>query len=388
MAGKTLTTYDGWTYTWNGENRMIMASNTTAGTVVECKYDYMGRRFSKTVDGAEATFIYDGWNMIQESSSSETNHYVWGLDLSQTLQGAGGIGGLLTRSSSSTNAVAYYCFDGNGNVGQLVDISDGTVLAKYTYGPFGNIETSEGTLDSDNLYRFSTKYTDSETDLIYYGYRYLNAELGRWMSRDPIGERGGLNLYVFARNKPVIVWDILGQELGFSPSQDDSNHGVTVAYQGQSGKIYATIVGSSLCDCQNDGSLTIYIYSFGDDSITDEHLRHGRSRIGSGTSQFQRWPSGDDEDDEATEALVYSSHTFSASRCPEGGQSGEKIVEILYGGQVMNTFGEHPARIKIKWKYKCKRVGDENCPCNNGYSCETDESLTYTVGHYRPSSDE
>ena len=51
-----------------------------------------------------------------------------------------------------------------------------------------------------NPFRFSTKYQDDETDLLYYGYRYYSANAGRWNSRDPIGESGGKNLYAFVSN--------------------------------------------------------------------------------------------------------------------------------------------------------------------------------------------
>ena len=62
-----------------------------------------------------------------------------------------------------------------------------------------------------NPFRFSTKYQDDETDLIYYGYRYYNARTGRWVSRDPIGERGGISLYGFVRNGPISYADIDGR---------------------------------------------------------------------------------------------------------------------------------------------------------------------------------
>ncbi|MDD4406252.1 MAG: RHS repeat-associated core domain-containing protein [Parabacteroides sp.] len=62
----------------------------------------------------------------------------------------------------------------------------------------------------DTMY-FFTKYTDNETDLVYYGYRYYSPALGRWLSRDPIEEQGGLNLYGFVNNDPVNKWDKLGQ---------------------------------------------------------------------------------------------------------------------------------------------------------------------------------
>ena len=51
--------------------------------------------------------------------------------------------------------------------------------------------TMTGSESSRNPFRFSTKYTDDETDLVYYGYRYYSPALGRWMSRDPIGEVDG-----------------------------------------------------------------------------------------------------------------------------------------------------------------------------------------------------
>lgn len=58
--------------------------------------------------------------------------------------------------------------------------------------------------------RFSSKYTDDETGLVYYGYRYYNPNFGRWISRDPIEERGGLNLLGFAYNSPLLFLDVLG----------------------------------------------------------------------------------------------------------------------------------------------------------------------------------
>jgi RHS repeat-associated protein len=61
-----------------------------------------------------------------------------------------------------------------------------------------------------NPFRFSTKFQDDETDLLYYGLRYYNASTGRWLSQDPISERGGLNLYAFGMNSPIQGVDGLG----------------------------------------------------------------------------------------------------------------------------------------------------------------------------------
>ena len=62
-----------------------------------------------------------------------------------------------------------------------------------------------------NPFRFSSEYYDSELDLVYYNYRHYSPSLGRFLSRDPIEEQGGLNLYAFVRNSPIRKWDILGK---------------------------------------------------------------------------------------------------------------------------------------------------------------------------------
>jgi RHS repeat-associated protein len=105
--------------------------------------------------------------------------------------------------------VGFYAYDANGNVTDLVG-TNGTGLAHYEYDPFGNPLVATGTLAAANPFRFSTKYTDDETGLVYYGIRYYSPEMGRWLSRDPIGERGGRNLYGFVNNSPVNYFDPYG----------------------------------------------------------------------------------------------------------------------------------------------------------------------------------
>jgi RHS repeat-associated protein len=165
--------------------------------------------------------------MIAElgSNGSLTRGCVWGLDLSGSMQGAGGVGGLLEVSyhgAQTTNC--FVAFDGNGNVSALANAADGTVAAQYEYGPFGELIRATGPMAKVNPFRFSTKYCDDETDLVYYGFRYYNPATGRWLSRDPIGETGfeapgkgrasalagGVKLYVFVGNNPVNLNDLNG----------------------------------------------------------------------------------------------------------------------------------------------------------------------------------
>jgi RHS repeat-associated protein len=81
------------------------------------------------------------------------------------------------------------------------------VVASYRYDPFGNITAQSGTLADANTYRFSSKELHVQSGLYYYGYRFYDPSLQRWMNRDPIEELGGINLYAFVGNSPVSKFD-------------------------------------------------------------------------------------------------------------------------------------------------------------------------------------
>jgi RHS repeat-associated protein len=137
-----------------------------------------------------------------------TRSMTWGLDLSGTEQGAGGVGGLLwTVDDNDDGMIPGY--DGNGNIIAWVDASDGSLAGTREYGAFGEDVTFSG-VAHEIPFGFSTKYQDSLSGLYYYGYRYYNASTGRWLSRDPLEEQGGLNLYGILGNNLVNLWDLLG----------------------------------------------------------------------------------------------------------------------------------------------------------------------------------
>lgn len=77
-------------------------------------------------------------------------------------------------------------------------------------GPFGEVIRATGPLANTNPFRFSTKYQDDETDLLYYGYRYYSASAGRWLNQDPIGKPSDFNLYAFTRNSALSYVDLWG----------------------------------------------------------------------------------------------------------------------------------------------------------------------------------
>src|SRR5881296_285105 len=101
--------------------------------------------------------------------------YTRGNDLSGSLEGAGGIGGLLARlhgySSGNWSTHNYYHADGNGNIMYLVDSSQ-ALAASYRDDPYGNMISSSGSLAAGNVYRFSSKEIHVNSGLYYYGYRW------------------------------------------------------------------------------------------------------------------------------------------------------------------------------------------------------------------------
>jgi RHS repeat-associated protein len=161
-------------------------------------------------------FVYDGWNLLAELNATNNaviRSFMWGSDLSGTSQGAGGVGGLLKVAYSGAQTTnCFVAFDGNGNVAALTDAGGTSILAQYEYGPFGEVIRATGPMAKANPFRFSTKYQDGESGLLYYGYRYCDSCTGRWVNRDPLEERSGeFSLYAFVRNDAVKNYDLLGR---------------------------------------------------------------------------------------------------------------------------------------------------------------------------------
>ncbi|WCJ60969.1 hypothetical protein NXS98_07575 [Fontisphaera persica] len=118
--------------------------------------------------------------------------HVWGVDLSGTTHGAGGVGGLVaTVIHNGLNAGVYFAvYDGNGNVMGYVRASDGGVVAQYEYGPFGELLPTTGPLAQAFNHLFSTKYFDWETGLSYYGHRYYSPPPAGGQTETPLGSSG------------------------------------------------------------------------------------------------------------------------------------------------------------------------------------------------------
>jgi RHS repeat-associated protein len=214
-------TKDGYQFTagYDAENRLITL-NYNDGTQdhrVEYTYgaDSFVRVIKKYVDEVlteETRLVRDGYLIVQERDGSNTplRSYVWSSDA------LGGIGALTAMVQDSQ--VYYYLFDGRGNVASVVDDS-ANVVAGYVYDAFGELKTVTGSLEQP--FRFSTKYYDGGTGLVDFGYRFYVAEIGRWLNRDPLDTKGGVNLFTYVGNNPLNYVDPYGLwtiQIGFSGS--------------------------------------------------------------------------------------------------------------------------------------------------------------------------
>jgi len=203
-------------YSWDEADRLVEVRDLqTDEIMVQNRYDGLGRRRERIMTSVEAgggdpgstnRYVYDGWLVVAvlDGDNDVLEQYVHGVDLSGTREGAGGIGGILQVVGDE---VAYYHYDGNGNVTTITD-HQGISISRLEYDPFGRVLVADGSYTP--RYQFSSKEYDSATGLNYYGYRYYSSQLGRWLSREPLGERESINLYGFVHNTPLNYFDILG----------------------------------------------------------------------------------------------------------------------------------------------------------------------------------
>ncbi|HMO52763.1 MAG TPA: RHS repeat-associated core domain-containing protein, partial [Kiritimatiellia bacterium] len=201
-------------YRYDALNQLTnVVTKLGATNLLANRYDGLGRRVQATIGGTNivryvylpGTFLVlatlDGANNLLET-------FTHGPDLSGTLGGAGGIGGILSQTKHQGQSTTHFLHpDSMGNVVMTADES-GAVSSSYRYTPFGRHYAKTGPFIS--RFTFSSKEFDPVTGLGYWGYRFYSPGLGRWVNRDPIGERGGVNLFNYVYNRACNSHDSLG----------------------------------------------------------------------------------------------------------------------------------------------------------------------------------
>lgn len=201
-------------YTYDYENRLIKAEtrHEDETIVVSFKYDPFGRRIEKRVEEIEHgkaeestsyTYVYDNEDIILEyfakaedrKVNTEVTKYVHGPGIDEPL------------SRQQKGEIYYYLADGLGSIVALADNRQ-KVVERYSYDSFGNLKRHGDKVK--NAFTYTGREWDKETGLYYYRARYYDPIEGRFISKDPIGYKGGINVYVYVNSNPIVYKDPFG----------------------------------------------------------------------------------------------------------------------------------------------------------------------------------
>jgi RHS repeat-associated protein len=178
------------TNTFDTENHLTAASKT--GTAVSYLYDGSHRQIQRTVNSTKSRYVYRRFQRIADydgTSGDLQTRYVYGVGLDEPL-----------IAVASDGTLTYLHADRLGSLIATTN-SSGDVSNQNSYSPFG-----EGTV-TGTTFGFTGQRYDSETGWYFYKRRYYSPAIGRFLQSDPIGYRGGLNLYAYVGNDPLNLFD-------------------------------------------------------------------------------------------------------------------------------------------------------------------------------------
>ncbi len=187
-------------YIYSAKDRLEQV-NLPDGKIAVYRYDPFGRRISKTVGGATTYFMYADEGLVAEmdAAGNVAKSYgwkpgsTWGTD--PVLMGEGG-------------QTYYYHNDHLGTPQKMTDAT-GAIAWGATYAAFGEAAVDSTSTVTNNL-RFPGQYYDAETGLDYNYYRYYDPKTGTYIMADPMGIKGGINLYIYVTNDPLNKKDPFG----------------------------------------------------------------------------------------------------------------------------------------------------------------------------------
>ncbi|MCR9095049.1 MAG: DUF6531 domain-containing protein [bacterium] len=196
-------------FEWDAESSLTEIRSTQAGpSIATYRHDPFGRRYQKSVAGGDTTwFLWLGEQMIEELDGT-------GASVKRYVYDSAALAPLFVEDGVAANAELYAVHpDHLGTPAILVDSQEEPVWSS-DYRSFGSAIVDENP-DGDSVnvsmnLRFPGQYFDSESGLHYNRHRYYDPSSARYVSADPIGQRGGLHLYQYARNSPSQALDPMG----------------------------------------------------------------------------------------------------------------------------------------------------------------------------------
>ncbi|MDP2392136.1 MAG: RHS repeat-associated core domain-containing protein, partial [Methylococcaceae bacterium] len=181
------------TYAFDVAHRLI--SQGTSSYV----YDGIGNRIKATRNGQVTKYVYDAaGNLLAEANASNaiTRYYIYGKGLTAMVDAASG-------------QLYVYHFDGTGHTVAITNQSQQTQNT-YAYDPYGKLMAQTETIAQPFKYAGQVGIQAEGNNLYYMRARYYDANLGRFISEDPIGHNGGLNLYAYVGGNPIMAVDPSG----------------------------------------------------------------------------------------------------------------------------------------------------------------------------------
>ncbi|MEM1296276.1 MAG: RHS repeat-associated core domain-containing protein, partial [Verrucomicrobiota bacterium] len=207
------------TLTWDGWNRIVKVVDD-ATEVAAYQYDGLYRRTTRTVSGViHHCYFSNRWKLLEErldASTSAERQYLWGARPEHRDE-------LILRDRDTDNSGTLderlYCAMDFFSPTAMFDTS-GVVQERYGFSGFGIRRilapdfSDRATSCFEVDFAFHGQFLDEETGWYDYGYRYYSPAIGRWLTRDPIQERGGVNLYGIVGNSAINRSDVLGLLFG------------------------------------------------------------------------------------------------------------------------------------------------------------------------------
>jgi RHS repeat-associated protein len=235
-----------WNYSWDYENRLKQVTRPDS-TTVSYKYDALGRKIQRNKStGGSTNYIYDGADVIKDiNSDNSTVEYLNGPGIDNKL-----------RQTSSAGTL-YFSQDHLGSTRALTD-SSGNVVESISYDSFGNGSSAL------SRYGYTGREWDADSNLYYYRNRWYDPQEGRFISEDPIGLGGGINLYAYVENNPLKFIDPMGtQGLIYTQPTERSGYG---GWDGGNPPELGTSHFYHSIDCcepPDYNTTTVYTFSYG-----------------------------------------------------------------------------------------------------------------------------